>query len=132
MPELAAQQQRLIVIQPVRFAEQRRHPLSRKREADLEAQLLSFAENVVETIGEMQNVAIEQRTVDSLRSISISNCCVSTVDFDIQPEESDPKYAEMVETGEQTTREYLENYQLPTDWLAEFKEKMDDFLGIWR
>ena len=86
--------------------------------------IINFAQNVVETIGEMQNVAIEQRTVDQLRSILLSNCCVATTDFQINPDPSDPKYVEMVTTGEDAAREYLQNYRLPTDWISELKDKV--------
>ena len=91
----------------------------------------ALAENVVETIAEMQNVVIEQRTVDQLRSISISNCCVSTIDFNIQPDLDDEKYIEMLQAGQQATMQYLENYRLPTDWLAGLKEKMGDLFEMW-
>lgn len=92
--------------------------------------IFHFAENVALTIAEMQNVAIEQRTVDQLRSINISSCGVSTVDFEIKPVMNHPKYAEMVQTGEKATRQYLENYRLPTDWFSNLKEKLDDFLDF--
>jgi len=93
--------------------------------------IINYAENVVETIAEMQNVAIEQRTVDQMRSISISNCCVSTIDFNIQPDLKDEKYIEMLQSGQQAAMEYLENYRLPTDWLAGLKEKMGDLFEMW-
>lgn len=94
--------------------------------------ILNYAENVIETMSEAQQVAVDLRTVDRWRSMRIGNCCVSTTDFDIQPEESDPKYVEMVETGEQAARDYLENYRLPTDRFADVKEWLVDILEIWR
>ena len=93
--------------------------------------ILNYAENVIETMGDVQNVAVDLRTVDRWRSIRISNCCVSTTDFDIQPDESDAKYAEMVKTGEQAVHEYLENYRLPTDRFADAKGKLAEILATW-
>ena len=43
-----------------------------------------------------------------------------------------PKYVEMVKTGEQAARAYLENYHLPTDRFADIKEKLTDLFEIWR
>jgi NTE family protein len=94
--------------------------------------ILQYAENVIETMTEAQQVAVEMRTVDRWRSMRISNCCVSTTDFDIQPDDSDPKYSEMVKTGEQAAREYLEKYRLPTDRFADIKGKLANFLEMWR
>lgn len=94
--------------------------------------ILQYAESVIETMSEAQKVAVDMRTVDRWRSMSISNCCVSTTDFDLKPEESNPKYIEMVETGEQAARDYLKNYRLPTDRFADVKGKLADFLDIWR
>lgn len=93
--------------------------------------ILNYAENVVETMSKVQNVAVDVRAVDRWRSISISDCCVSTTDFHIRPDESDPKYVEMVETGEQAAREYLENYRLPTDRFANFKDRLSEIFDEW-
>ena len=93
--------------------------------------LLGYAEIVFETMAEVQNVAVEQRGVDHYRSINISNCCVSAVDFDIKADENHPKYAEMVQSGKQATREYLRKYRLPTDRFADVKEKLAEFLEMW-
>jgi NTE family protein len=94
--------------------------------------LLGYAESVFESMAEVQNVGIEQRGVDQYRSISISNCCVSPVDFDLKLDEMNPKYVEMVLSGEQATREYLKKYKLPTDRFVDIKEKLAEFLEMWR
>ncbi len=93
--------------------------------------LLGYAEAVFESMTEVQNVGIEQRGVDQHRSIKISNCCVSPVDFNLIPDDADLKYSEMVQSGENATREYLENYKLPTDHFADIKEKFSEFFEIW-
>jgi NTE family protein len=94
--------------------------------------ILLYAENVIETMSEVQNVAVDLRTVDRWRSIGISNCGVSATNFDIHPDESDPRYVEMVATGEQAARDYLDNYHLPTDRFAEVKGKLADLFDVLR
>ena len=94
--------------------------------------ILQYAESIIETMSEVQNVTLDLRTADRWRSISISNCGVSTTDFDIQPDESEPRYVEMVATGEQATRQYLKNYHLPTDRFAEVRGKLADLFEMWR
>ncbi len=92
--------------------------------------ILQYAENIIETMGEAQKVAVELRTVDRWRSMSISNCCVATTDFDLLPEDDNPKYIEMVQTGESAAREYLENYRLPTDRFANIKGALAKYLNL--
>ena len=93
--------------------------------------ILQYAENLIETMSEVQKVAVDLRQVDRWRSMSISNCCVSTTNFDLKPEEDNPKYQEMVKTGEQAAREYLENYRLPTDRFANVKGKLSELFEMW-
>jgi NTE family protein len=92
--------------------------------------ILHYAENLIETLADIQNVAVEMRTADRWRSIRISNCGVGPTDFTINPDESDPKYVEMVQTGAQTARQYLEDYHLPTDRFAEIRERLSEILDI--
>lgn len=94
--------------------------------------LFTFAENLMETIAETYNTTINYRAADRLRVINVSNCCVSPIDFDIRADMSDPKYREMVEKGARAAREYLENYRLPTDRFSDIKEKITEFVSIWR
>ncbi len=94
--------------------------------------LFNFAENLMETSGEMYNTTLNYRTADRLRTIDVSNCCVSPINFDIRANSDDSKYREMVEQGEKVTHQYLENYRLPTDRFADIKEKLAEFISIWR
>ncbi len=94
--------------------------------------ILNFAENLMETSTEVYNTTINYRAADRLRIINVSNCCVSSTDFDIRTEMSDPQYRQMVEQGEAVTREYLEKYQLPTDRFAGIKDRLTEFMSIWR
>jgi NTE family protein len=94
--------------------------------------VFQYAESIFETMSEVQKVAVDLRTVDRWRSMQISNCCVSTTDFDLLPEESNPKYVEMVQTGEKAARKYLAEYRLPTDRFAEAKGKLADLIEMWR
>jgi len=93
--------------------------------------LFGYTEAVFESMTEVQNIGIEQRGADQYRSIKISNCCVSPVDFNLTPDESNIKYLEMVQTGEKATREYLKSYKLPTDRFADVKEKLYEIFEIW-
>lgn len=106
-------------------------PGGEQRRAEI-GNIIQFAENVFGTMGNTQNVAVEMRAVDRWRSMRISNCGVSTVDFDIQPDEGDPRYVEMVNAGEQAAREYLKAYTLPTDRFAGIKEKFSEFIEMLR
>jgi len=101
------------------------------QEAEIQ-NILQYAEKVVETMGDAQYEAVDMRTVDRWRSMRISNCCVSTTDFDLFPDESNPKYVEMVETGEEAARKYLADYRLPTDRFADAKGKLAELLEMWR
>lgn len=92
--------------------------------------ILQYAESVIETMSEVQKVAVEMRMADRWRSMRISNCCVSTTDFDLIPDESNPKYVEMILTGEQAARKYLKNYKLPTDRFAGIKGKLADLFNL--
>jgi NTE family protein len=94
--------------------------------------ILQYAESVIEIMSEAQKVAVDMRSVDRWRSMSISNCCVATTDFNIKPDKSDPKYLEMTKTGEQAARDYLKDYRLPTDRFADVKGKLANILEIWR
>lgn len=94
--------------------------------------ILNFAENLMETSTEVYNTTINYRAADRLRIINVSSCCVSPIDFDIRTDMSDDQYREMVEQGEEVTRQYLENYHLPSDRFANIKDKLTEFMSIWR
>jgi NTE family protein len=94
--------------------------------------ILQYAEHVIETMTEVQMVAVDMRSVDRWRTIRISDCCVSTTDFDLKPEIQNPKYIQMVKTGEQAALEYLKDYRLPTDRFADFKGRLANLLDFWR
>lgn len=93
--------------------------------------IVSYVENLVETMIEAQGVLIQESPVDRYRSIDISNCGVSTVDFHLQPSEDNPKYVEMVEAGKHAARLYLNDYKLPTDRFYALKAKLIDILVKW-
>ena len=94
--------------------------------------LINYLENILETVVEVQDASFEERTVDRMRTISISNCGVSTTDFNLQPDIFNPTYQELVKAGRDATREYLDNYHLPTDRLYDIKAKFAEFLEQWR
>lgn len=90
--------------------------------------LFGFIENLLETIVDVQDMTFDNNQVDQLRTISISNCGVSTTDLWITPVTSNPKYLEMVTAGKHATREYLEIYRLPIDRWYDIKARLADFL----
>ena len=90
--------------------------------------IFQYAESIISVLGETQKVAVDMRLVDHLRTIHISNCCISATDFEIAVDADHPKYAKLIASGERAAREYLENYSLPTDRFANFKEKLADLL----
>lgn len=102
-----------------------------ERQAEIN-NIFQYAESIFETMSEVQVVAVDLRTVDRWRSIRISNCCVSATDFDLQPDKSNPKYVEMVQTGEKAARKYLADYRLPTDRFADAKGKLADLFEMWQ
>jgi predicted acylesterase/phospholipase RssA len=69
--------------------------------------MLSYVENLLETLHVVQDVAYQNNTVDHERTIEISNCCVSIVDFKIKPDSNE--YKQLVEAGRQATLAYLQS-----------------------
>lgn len=94
--------------------------------------LISYATNLFETLAEAQIVAYENDIVDQMRTININNCGVSATDFELQPDESNPAYLQLVQAGETAAREYLERYRLPTDRFCQVRARLIDFLEQWR
>lgn len=90
--------------------------------------LVSYVESVLETIIELQDTLVMQSAVDRMRTISISNCGVSTTDLQISPDLEDPKYADLFASGQLATREYLNRYRLPTDRFFSIKAKFVDLI----
>jgi NTE family protein len=93
--------------------------------------IFNYAENIFTTINEIQNVSVDVRGVDRFRSIDISNCCVSPVDFDIKPSPDDPKYQEMVRTGLEAAENYLKQYRLPTRRFVDMARRYTPFHIMW-
>ncbi|NUM47952.1 MAG: patatin-like phospholipase family protein [Anaerolineales bacterium] len=94
--------------------------------------LLTYMQNLIETLGMAQDVAFENSLVNQMRTININDCCVSVTDFHIRPAEEDAKYMELFEAGRDAARSYLEQYRLPTDRFYDLKVKFAEFLTQWR
>lgn len=92
--------------------------------------VISYVENLLETLTEAEVVAFESSVVDQLRTISISNCCVAATDFHVRP--ADAKYDELVDAGRTAARHYLANYRLPTAKFQKAKARLARFLARWR
>ena len=86
----------------------------------------SFIKNLVETLAITEDVTFENTLIDQLRTIDISNCCVSAIDFSIQP--GSEKYEELFAAGWSATNEFLENYQFPKDGYSGIWENFQGYL----
>lgn len=75
--------------------------------------LLSYSRNILEALIETQSATYNSSKTSQRRTINISDCCVRTTDWDIWAVPDDERYLHLVKTGEQATREYLENYRPP-------------------
>jgi hypothetical protein len=63
-----------------------------------------------------------------MRSINISNCCVETTDFTIEP--GNPKYDELIEAGRESTKTYLENYAEKRKGYKKLRKRVGKILGV--
>jgi NTE family protein len=75
--------------------------------------LPTYIAHLFEATLEAQTVAHEQRLVDRQRTIDVSNCGVSAVDFTIQPKPGDGMYEKLVAAGETAVSHYLAHYSPP-------------------
>lgn len=90
--------------------------------------LFGYIENLLETIVEVQDLTFENKRVDQMRTINISNCGVSATDLQLFPDSNNPKYQEMVAAGEKAAHQYLASYRLPIDRWYDVKARLADFL----
>ena len=75
--------------------------------------VVNYISTVVESLMETQAIAYEHSAVDRFRTINISNCGVSTTDFQIRVDENDARYHTMREEGRMTAQAYLDSYDPP-------------------
>ena len=75
--------------------------------------VISYMGAVFETLLAAQAVAFENNPADRFRTINISDCGVSTMDFSISVDKNDPRYYALCEAGRQATQAYLAQYALP-------------------
>lgn len=75
--------------------------------------LPTYIANLLETLLETQTAVHQQRLVDRQRTIDVSNCCVSAIDFSVQPTPENEAYQKLVEAGETAVRRYLAQYVPP-------------------
>ncbi len=98
-------------------------------EDDSIGNLLKFLENLFDMYAKGQEIAIEESLVNQMRTINISNCCVATTDFDIQPSQSDQKYLELVHAGREAAIEYLSDYRMPVDRFYDIKSNIKELFS---
>ncbi|HNB54821.1 MAG TPA: hypothetical protein PK530_22930, partial [Anaerolineales bacterium] len=94
--------------------------------------LLSYMQNLVDTLALAQDIAFNNSLVDQMRTINISDCCVSVTDFQIRASEEDAKYMELYASGRTAALAYLEQYRLPIDRFYDLKVRFAEFLAQWR
>jgi len=94
--------------------------------------LLTYMQNLVETLAMAQDIQYENTLVDQLRTININDHCVGVTDFHIRPSETDPQYVSLTEAGRGAARAYLAQYHLPTDRFYDLKARFAEFLAQWR
>jgi len=99
------------------------------QEDDSIGNLLKFLENLFDMYATGQEIAIEESRVNQMRTINISNCCVSTTDFFIQPNQNDLKYLELVQSGRKAAIEYLRDYSLPVDRFYNLKSNIKEVIN---
>lgn len=97
--------------------------------------IITYVGHMFEALFDAQEVAFNSNRIDQLRTINISNCCVSTLDLAVRPIPGNAKYDELFTTGHETTAAYLADYQRPwlsveTGLLREIRQIMRRF-SIW-
>lgn len=70
--------------------------------------LVTFIENLFETLLEAQDIGLQNSPEDLARTVKISNCCVAATDFGIK--RGDATYEALVTAGITATRQYLAGY----------------------
>ncbi len=101
-------------------------PQECKRKIKPITNIFYYIQNLIETLSIAEDHTFENNLVDQFRTINISDCCVDTTEFNIKPGE--PKYNELVIAGRTATQQFLEDYKLPTDRIADLKSELGDFL----
>jgi NTE family protein len=87
--------------------------------------LAGYISHLLEAVIVQQDAVFENSRADRLRTINISNCCVSLTDFHIKSDPADEMYQKLVFAGGEAALTYLDNYNLPTpDQLARFKRML--------
>lgn len=94
--------------------------------------LLSYMQNLVDTLAMAQDIAFSNSLVDQMRTINISDCCVNVTDFHLRAAEDEPKYMELYASGRAATHAYLEQYRLPIDRFYDLKVRFAEFISQWR
>ena len=88
-------------------------PADTERQTHSIGHVVGYISTVVESLMETQAIVYEHSVVDRFRTINISNCGVSTTDFQIRVDEDDARYHAIREEGRMTAQAYLEAYDPP-------------------
>jgi len=74
-----------------------------------------YIEAIFDATLESQAMAYRTGQAEQQRTINVCNCCVNATDFHIKPEDDDEKYRELVASGRDAARKFLEGYRPPVD-----------------
>jgi NTE family protein len=75
--------------------------------------LLTYSQNVMEAVIETQAAAYQLSKSAQRRTVNISDCCVRSTDWDVQPDLQDERYRHLVHAGEMAALHYLDEYKPP-------------------
>ena len=73
----------------------------------------SYVTNLIEILIKAEAARYECDPTARQRTIDISNCGISVIDFSIKLTPDDPRYVQLVEAGERGARAFLASYQPP-------------------
>jgi NTE family protein len=76
--------------------------------------IASYITNLFETWMDAQAQTHNLQILNKLRTIEVSNCCVSATDFHVKPTPFNETYQKLVQAGETAVTHYLDSYIPPT------------------
>lgn len=75
--------------------------------------VVAYIQHLFEAMVAAQEVAFESDLADQRRTINISNCCVRSTDFSVQPTPENAQFRKLVGSGRAAAQAYLGEYRTP-------------------
>lgn len=85
--------------------------------------LLDYIEALLETVLEAQVVAFDHNKVDQQRTININDHCVLATDFHVRPGSESTQYHDLVQSGREEAKAYLDGYVFPSHNLWQWAKR---------